>query len=148
VTHEEGPGRSHPPRCLACGTANPSGLGVRLWSEGDEARGEVTLDARHAGAGDYAHGGAIAVFLDEVMGWVLQQRGLLVVTARLEVRFRSPAPLGQRFALRAWLVGGEGRRFRVKGEMRGDHGLVAEGDGTWVTVDAAHFGGLAGGSAR
>lgn len=134
-----GPPREHPPRCLACGTDNPSSLGVRLWLEGDEARGDVVVDERHAGAGDFAHGGAIATFLDEVMGWVLQHRGLLVVTARLEVRFRAPARLGERFALRARLDSTEGRRSRVTGVMLGEDGVIAEGDGIWVTVEPSHF---------
>lgn len=129
----------HPDGCLGCGTSNSASLGVRLWAEDGEARGEVLLDTRHAGAEGYAHGGAIATFLDEVMGWVLQHRGMLVVTGRLEVRYRAPARLGQRFALRARLVGAEGRRMHIIGEMLGDEGVIAEGDGIWVTVDSSHF---------
>ena len=129
----------HPAGCLACGTTNPASLGMHLWAEGGEARGEVLLDARHAGAEGFAHGGAIATFLDEVMGWVLQHRGVLVVTGSLEVRYRAPARLGRRFALRARLVGAEGRRMHVTGEMLGDESVIAEGDGIWVTVDSSHF---------
>lgn len=129
----------HHDSCLACGSANPACLGVRLWDEDGEARGEVLVDDRHVGARGYAHGGAIATFLDEVMGWVLQHRGMLVVTGRLEVRYRAPALVGQRFALRARLVGADGRRMHVTGEMLGEGGVVAEGDGTWVTVEDSHF---------
>ncbi len=110
-----------------------------MWAEDGEARGEVALDGRHAGAEGYCHGGAIALFLDEVMGWVLQHRGTLVVTGRLEVSYRMPARLGQRFTLQARLVGAEGRRMHVTGEMVGDEGLIAEGDGIWITVDESHF---------
>ncbi len=133
------PGERHPPVCLACGVENPSSLGLRMWEEGEEVRGEVRLDSRHAGARGIAHGGAIATFLDDVMGWVVQRRDVPVVTGRLEVRYRSPALLGQRFSLRARVVGADGRRWHVTGEMVGAEGTVAEATGTWVTVDQAHF---------
>ena len=129
----------HPPGCLGCGAENPAWLGMHLWAESGEARGEVLLDDRHQGAPGYCHGGAIATFLDEVMGWVPQHRGTLVVTGRLEVRYRSPARLGERFTLRARLVDAEGRRMHITGEMMGDEGLIAEGDGVWITVDESHF---------
>lgn len=133
------PDERHPPVCLACGVENPASLGLRVWEEGQEACGEVLLDARHAGARGIGHGGAVATFLDDVMGWVVQQRGVPVVTGKLEVRYRSPALLGRRYSLRARLVGTEGRRWHVKGEMVGEDGTVAEATGTWVTVDQAHF---------
>ena len=131
----------HPPVCLACGAENSSSLGLRMWEEGDEACGEILLDARHEGAPGVAHGGAIATLLDDVMGWALQKQSVLVVTGRLEVNYRSPAFLGRRFSLRARLVGIEGRRRYVAGEMVGEDGTVAEGTGTWVTVGPEHFDG-------
>ena len=42
-------------------------------------------------------------------------------------------------SLRARLVSAEGRRMHVTGEMLGDEGVIAEGDGIWVTVDSSHF---------
>lgn len=128
----------HHPGCLGCGVGNPASLHVRLSTHEREVVGEVVLDERHRGAADYAHGGVIATLLDEVMGSVLQHRGVLAVTGRLEVHYRAPARLGERFTLRARLVSTEGRRSHLTGEMLGD-GVIAEADGTWITVGPEHF---------
>jgi acyl-CoA thioesterase FadM len=122
--------------CYACG---PHGLGARVWIDGETARGEIALDARHAGSPHHAHGGIAAMLLDEVLGTVTLIHGIAAVTGTLEVRYRSPAFLGQTYQLSARLTGIEGRRVLIAGEMTGPQGLVAEADGIWIQVDVGHF---------
>lgn len=130
------PQSGHFKGCYACG---PHGLGARVWIEGETARGEIALDERHAGSPHHAHGGIVAMLLDEVLGTVSLIHGLDAVTGTLEIRYRSPAFLGQTYQLSARLVGIEGRRVLIAGEMTGPQGLVAEADGTWIKVDVGHF---------
>ena len=59
----------------------------------------ITFGPACAGPPDHAHGGAITAILDEVMGYAAWGRGLSVVTAKIDIAFRQPVPIG--IALRA-----------------------------------------------
>ena len=126
---------THAPECCACGVG---GLGLLLTTDGERVYGEIELDARHGGYSNTAHGGMIAMFLDDVLGSVPQLHGHLAVTGTLQIGYRRPGILGHRYKLSAWLVSHRGRRMEITGEMVGDEGLIADATGTWVTVDDAH----------
>jgi acyl-coenzyme A thioesterase PaaI-like protein len=126
---------THVPECCACGV---EGLGLRRWTDGERVRGEIVLDHRHGGYSNTAHGGMIAIFLDDLLGSVPQLHGHLAVTGTLEIRYRRPGILGHRYTLSAWLLSHQGRRMEITGEMVGEEGLIAEATGTWVTVDSTH----------
>jgi acyl-coenzyme A thioesterase PaaI-like protein len=130
------PDIAHVPECCACGVG---GLGLVRSTDGETAFGEITLDHRHGGYSNTAHGGMIAIFLDDVLGTVPQVHGHLSVTGTLEIRYRLPGVLGRRYTLAARLVAEHGRRLEVAGEMVGEEGVIAEASGTWVRVDPAHF---------
>ncbi len=130
------PVQGHPENCHAC---REDGLGLRVWAEGQVARGEVALDGRHSGSPHHAHGGVIAELLDDVLGTVSMLHGVRAVTGTLEIRYRSPAFLGRTYQLSSRLVSREGRRLVISGEMTGPQGLVAEATGTWVQVNLEHF---------
>jgi acyl-coenzyme A thioesterase PaaI-like protein len=134
--HSALPNIAHVPECCACGV---DGLGLKRWTDGTRAYGEVLLDHRHGGYSNTAHGGMIAMFLDDVLGTVPQISGHLAVTGTLEVRYRRPGILGRRYTLSAWLVAERGRRLEVAGEMADDEGVIAEASGTWVGVATTHF---------
>jgi len=110
-----------------------------VWADGEVARGEIALDARHAGSPHHAHGGVTAALLDEVLGTVAIIHRIAAVTGTLEIRYRAPAFLGHTYQLSARLLGIEGRRVKIVGEMTGPDGLVAEAAGTWIRVDLGHF---------
>jgi acyl-coenzyme A thioesterase PaaI-like protein len=130
------PQTGHYDGCYVCGA---HGLGARVWIDGEIARGEIALDARHAGSPHHAHGGVVSMLLDEVLGTVSLIHGISAVTGTLEIRYRAPAFLGHTYQLSGWLVGVQGRRVQIAGEMTGPQGLVAEANGTWIKVDVAHF---------
>jgi uncharacterized protein (TIGR00369 family) len=78
--------------CFGCGGANESGM--KLAFEQDTAARKITgrfvLGKRYAGAGGMAHGGIIALLLDEAMGKVCRFRGARAVTAELTVQYLKP----------------------------------------------------------
>jgi acyl-coenzyme A thioesterase PaaI-like protein len=130
------PNIDHVPECAACGVG---GLGLIRSTDGERAYGEVLLRREHSGYSRKAHGGMIAMFLDDVLGTIPQVYGYLAVTGTLEIRYRRPGVIGQRYTLEAWLVSEQGRRLEIAGEMTDEDGVIAEASGTWVRVDHSHF---------
>jgi acyl-coenzyme A thioesterase PaaI-like protein len=103
--------------CFGCGQDNPGGLGMSFSYDGTAVRGELVARPQHQGFPGHAHGGVIAAALDEAMGWAVHHAGLLAITARLEVRYRRPLPLGAQAFVRAWVCQARGRRILAQAVM-------------------------------
>lgn len=129
----------HQPHCLACGDQNPGGMGLRLRSEGERVKGDVTFDRRHEGAPGFAHGGALATVLDDTLGSLLILLRVPAVTAKLEVNYRRPAFIDHPFEVEAWVIGIDGRKLHLAGELTEAGEPVAEAAGLFLKVDAEHF---------
>ena len=120
------------PDCYVCGSANERGLHV--WSsEHPEGGSRAEYDARpeHVGWPQVIHGGLLFTLMDEAIAWAVIYAGLHGVTAKAEVRFREPARVGMKLAVRGWLLNPGRRLVRAKAEARegGDDGrVVAEMD--------------------
>jgi uncharacterized protein (TIGR00369 family) len=56
---------------------------------------ELTLDRAFEGWEGIAHGGIVCTILDEVMAWALVGADNWGVTARMNVSFRRPVPVGR-----------------------------------------------------
>jgi uncharacterized protein (TIGR00369 family) len=80
--------------CFVCGKANPHGLHLEFFSDGEEYYTEFYTDNRYQGYNGVTHGGITATILDEVMAKHLNTQGLGVVTAGMEIRYRKPVPTG------------------------------------------------------
>ena len=62
--------------CFICGGQNPHNPGVTWWEQEDgTVVSTVTLTKAQQGAHGYAHGGATAAILDEVMGVAVWRAG-------------------------------------------------------------------------
>ncbi len=123
--------------CYGCGDANPEGLGIRFRVEGSRVTGEFKARQVHQGFPGMAHGGIAAAAIDEAMGWAMYAAGAWAMTARLEVRYRRPLPLGQPLELSAEVVRDRGRWLEAKGRLRVVGGpLVAEGKGLFMRLPA------------
>jgi uncharacterized protein (TIGR00369 family) len=83
-----------PHNCFACGTLNAHGLGLVLHVEHGRSWTELTLDKGFEGWEGIAHGGIICTILDEVMAWALVGTDNWGVTARMNVNFHRPVPVG------------------------------------------------------
>ncbi len=115
--------------CFACGLENPIGLKLTFRQEGDAYVTTFIPPRDFQGYQGILHGGIMATLLDEVMArYVWQEIAAPAATARLEVRYRRPAPVGCPIEVRAWITDRRGARvFRTAAEARlADGTLLAE----------------------
>src|SRR5437773_827402 len=121
--------------CFGCGGAND--YGMKLTFELDEttkcATGKFILGSRYAGGAGFAHGGVIAILLDEAMGKISKLTEERAVTAELSVEYKKPVPVNAEILVEGWQESETGRnRFRI-GEIRDAAGnLLARGRGRFV----------------
>ena len=122
--------------CFACGTKNPDGLQLRFQLEGDnEIRTEYIVPKKFQGFKDIVHGGIMATILDEVMVNLFYLKGIKVITARLDVRLKKPAKVGERLSFRGWFIREAGRTVDAQAEVRNQEGIVvAEAKGLLFKV--------------
>ncbi len=117
------------------GAANPMGLAAQLWREGDTACMRVTLGKAFEGAPGRAHGGVLAAVLDEVMGLMNVIHGAMAFTARLDITYHAPTPLGEPIVARAWLERKDERKHFVEATLHADELLVASANALFITIE-------------
>ena len=103
--------------CFACGQANPIGLRLRFEHDGNAVRAEFTPGPHYQGYEGLLHGGIVAAALDDAMANLFHMRGRETVTARLEIRYRREAPIGQRLIVTARTTGERGRFFTAEATL-------------------------------
>lgn len=97
--------------CFVCGLQNPYGLKLSFY---ETAPGEVTVHhtvtEEYQGYPGVVHGGIVASMLDEVAGRCMMgvdpENSRFMFTARLDIQYRKPVPVGKRLRI----VGRAGRR--------------------------------------
>ncbi|MBI3750277.1 MAG: PaaI family thioesterase [Chloroflexi bacterium] len=125
-----------PHRCFACGELNEHGLRLQLHATSEGCWTELTLDPRFQGWDSVAHGGIVTTLLDEVMAWSVIGRDTWGVTARLNISFRKPVPVGVPIRAEGWVVEDRRRTFRTAGKVvdLASGTVLAEGEGTFVAA--------------
>lgn len=114
--------------CFACGPCNPIGLKLSFQEENNSYKTSFIPGPEHQGYDGIMHGGLISTLLDEVMARYLYAKGLAAVTAKLEVRYRQPTPIGQKLAISGWITGQRGKMVEMAGKVTLPDGTVtAEG---------------------
>jgi uncharacterized protein (TIGR00369 family) len=138
--------REPPPRlCYACGSANESGLHMEFRREGDRTICDYDPRTFQQGYPGRMHGGVVSTMIDEAMGWAVYHAHEWGATARLNIRYRHPVPLDARLRVEAWIVRNRGRLIELRAEVRDPAGrLLAEGDGTFMKLDARMAGEMSG----
>ena len=124
-------------RCFACGAQNPSGLHLVFWSEGDSIVSEFTPELAFQGFPGVVHGGILATVLDETLSRTATGEGRWMMTGRLEVRYRSVAPLGRKLRVSGRTIASRARAITAAGEIRlaDEPGtLIATAEGTFLPV--------------
>ena len=104
--------------CFVCGVENPVGLHLTFYEQPDgEVTCDVTLPERYQGYPGIVHGGIVASMLDEIAGRAAMQGNpeRFMMTAKLQVRYRKPVPIGQPLRLVGWLSRRRGRLTDVLG---------------------------------
>ncbi len=122
--------------CFVCGKRNGDGLQLNFELVGDDGiRTEFTPPKRFQGWKDVLHGGIIATVLDEVMVNAAYLRRIMAVSARLEIKLRRPAAIGERLIFHGQILKEGARTLDVKAWAEQENGtVVAEATGLLMKV--------------
>jgi acyl-coenzyme A thioesterase PaaI-like protein len=124
-------------RCFGCGGANDRGMKLTFVQNNVNKRivGKFILGEAYQGGGGMAHGGIIALLLDEVMGKVCRFREVRAVTAELTVQYLTPVKVDEEIVVEGYEAEVEGRNLFLVGEIRSGAGLLlAKGTGRFVVI--------------
>lgn len=138
----EARGRSDANGCFVCGPDNPIGLKIAFTLDGDVCRGRFTPGEHHVGFDRITHGGILYSVLDDVMANWLFLQGARGFTAKCEIRYRQPLPIGVEIALTGRLKQRKGRLMLLSAsaERVADGSTVASAEASFMVDD---FGRLA-----
>lgn len=122
--------------CFACGPKNPFGLKLRFREQDDTYISEFTGQPQHQGYDGIMHGGIVSTLLDEIMARYLYAKGMNAVTARLEVRYNKPTPIGVPLLLKGRITKSKGRLYETEGTIELPDGTVtAQGTAKVFVID-------------
>jgi ubiquinone/menaquinone biosynthesis C-methylase UbiE/acyl-coenzyme A thioesterase PaaI-like protein len=125
--------RTAHPHCLVCGADNPHGLHLEFAVQPDRSvHATFRGGAAYQGYPDAIHGGLLATLLDAAMTNCLFSRGISAVTARLNVRYASPARWYRPCEIAAWLERTARDVRYLSAEVRQDGRVVARASGTFI----------------
>jgi acyl-coenzyme A thioesterase PaaI-like protein len=121
--------------CFGCGTRNEEGLHIDFEVDGLNVTGRFTPRKAHQGFPGVAHGGIAAAALDEAMGWAMYAANAWAMTARMEVRYRSPLPLNEPVVVTARVTRDRGRRLEAEAQIAtaGGH-VLAQADALFLRM--------------
>ncbi len=124
--------------CFGCGKDNPQGMRLKFVHDeaGKRFVAHFRLGRRFTGPPRHAHGGIIAVILDEAMSKSSKLRNVLAPTTELTVHYLKPVPLGERLTAAGWEVRVRGREHLRAAEIRNQRQeLLATARGKFKAVD-------------
>ena len=124
-------------KCFGCGGANVGGMKLTFEQDsvGRRIFGRFVLGDRYQGGAGFAHGGIIALLLDEAMGKVCRFREARAVTAELSVEYLKPVSVEKEIFVEGREVEQNGRNLFMAGEIRNEKGeVLARGKGRFVVI--------------
>ena len=121
--------------CFVCGRDNPIGLHLQFYVEDGQVKTTFTPGPQHQGWPGILHGGITCTILDETIGRTCFLVDMWAVTARFQVRYLKPIPVGQPLTAIAQIVRARSRALEARGEIRLPDGTVAaEADGLYIRL--------------
>ena len=133
--------------CFGCGPANPRGLHIKSYPEGDEVVAEFSPEDHHQAFPGVINGGIIGTLLDCHMNWTAAYALMNeahaesippTVTAEFSVKLRRPTPSGETLKLSAHVVAIDGNKAEVQATVEAKGQITAKGTGTFVAVEDNH----------
>ncbi len=124
-------------KCFGCGGDNSSGMKLTFEQDNVNRRivGRFVLGERYQGGGGMAHGGVIALLLDEAMGKVCRFREVRAVTAELTVEYLRPIAVDKEIVVEGRETEMNGRNLFLASEIRNQAGeVLARGKGRFVVI--------------
>ena len=97
--------------------------------------GGVRFRRHHLGSNNAAHGGAIALLFDDVLGRLARTGGRpRSRTAYIHVDYRSVTPIDEDLQIECWFDREEGRKRFMRGILRAGDRVCAEADGLFIVL--------------
>jgi len=133
--------------CFGCGVANPKGLHIRSFPEGDELVADWTPESHHQAFPGMLNGGIIGALLDCHSNWAAAHRLMkesgastppACVTAEFAVRLTRPTPISEPVRLSARVVETKADRAVVEATLSSGGRVCATCRGTFVAVKPGH----------
>jgi len=124
-------------KCFGCGGDNTGGMKLTFEQDNVNRRivGRFVLGERYQGGGGFAHGGIIAVLLDEAMGKVCRFREVRAVTAELTVEYLKPINVQHEIIVEGRETEQKGRNLFMLGEIRNAAGdILARSKARFVVI--------------
>jgi uncharacterized protein (TIGR00369 family) len=129
--------------CAACHRLGDCRLGLRteVLEDDGSVTTELVCDDSHEGGPGVAHGGWTAGALDELVGHVVLQHQKLSVTAKLQIAFLRPVPVGRPLRATARRVREADGRWFVHAEiaLAATGSVLATADGEMALREWRHF---------
>jgi acyl-coenzyme A thioesterase PaaI-like protein len=134
--------------CFGCGPANPKGLRIRSFAEGEEVVCDWTPEPHHQAFAGVLNGGIIGALMDCHSNWaaahhLMQKAGEhaplpSTVTAEYAVKMLRPTPIAQPLRLRARVVDSTENRATVEAVIESGDKVCATCRGIFVAVQPGH----------
>lgn len=133
--------------CFGCGPANPKGLRIRSFPEGDALVAQWTPEPHHEAFPGVLNGGIVGALLDCHCNWtaawhLMKAQGLdappCTVTADYAIKLLRPTPTSGPVKLRARVAEASGDRAIVEGTLEAAGKVCATCRGTFVAVKPGH----------
>ncbi len=124
--------------CFVCGSENRKGMGLVWYAQPHPEYNllvfaDFQFSQAEQGPPGYAHGGATAAVIDEVMGAVVWRSGLKVVLGNLNVNYYKPVPLNVLLRAEGWVEKTSGKLAHAFGQILLNDGTkLAAGIGMYV----------------
>jgi len=137
--------------CFGCGQANPRGLQIRSFAEGDDPWGEVVMEwmpePHHEAFDQVLNGGIIGTLMDCHSNWTAiwhlmcrdgRDKATPCVTAEFHVKMRRPTPSRQQLRVTARAVESDENRVTVEAMLESGGEVTATCVGVFVAVGPGH----------
>ena len=130
--------------CYVCDLNNPSGLRVEFRLEDGKAIGRLVPQREHQSFENVTHGGVLSALLDAAMNRTLLFRSIKGKTARLKVRFRREAKIGEPLTVLGELVRVKKSYALTRGEViDSQNNTIAQGEAIFMVQPVRTSRGLA-----
>jgi acyl-coenzyme A thioesterase PaaI-like protein len=134
-------------RCFGCGPANPKGLRIRSFEQGDGLVAEWTPEPHHEAWAGAVNGGIVGALLDCHSNWTAALHlmraaggGVLpsTVTSEFHVKLRRVTPSDAPLTLRARVVESKDNKATVEATVEAGGEITATCRGVFVAVPEGH----------
>ena len=133
--------------CFGCGPANPQGLQLKSFIDGQQIRAKFRPGLYHEAFPGVLNGGIIGTLLDCHCNWMACYHLMLksdlasppcTVTAEYKIELLKPTPSSEFLELQAWVVESSNRKAVTEGTISASGVVTAKCRGIFVSVREDH----------